>query len=67
MNAIGKWLVGVVLGWLMEYLHRLAEMYFVRKQREKEREEDNKKAEQKLEEAESEQEIIDAGSDLLRR
>lgn len=67
MQAIGAWLVKVLLGWLFDLFKGLVEKYLERKRVEKEREEDNKKAEQKLEEAQSEQEIIDAGSDHLRR
>jgi predicted outer membrane lipoprotein len=67
MAAIGKWLVGVVLGWAFDLIKGLVEAYMARKKKEKEVAEDNKAAEQKLEEAESEQEVIDAGGDLLKR
>ncbi len=64
---LGKWLVGILLGWLVEYVRGLIEEYRRRKEKEKARTEDNAQAEVKLEEAQSEQEIIDAGSNHLRR
>lgn len=67
MSAIGKWLLNILIGRVLEYLKGLVESYLARKQAEKEREEDNKKAEGKLENAETAEEIVDAGSDLLRR
>ena len=67
MQAIGKWLVGIVLGWLFDLIKGLVEKYMERKRKEKERAEDNAKAEEKLEKAETENEVVEAGSDLLRR
>lgn len=67
MAAFGKWIVGVVLGWLVDWIRGLVDTYLEKKRKEREREEDNKKAEVKLEQAETEQEIIDAGADHLRR
>jgi hypothetical protein len=67
LSAIGKWFVEVVLGWLVAYVTKLAEAWLERQRKAKERKEDNQAAEQKLEEAESEAEVIEAGSDLLRR
>lgn len=67
MQAIGKWLVGAILGWLVDFVMKLWSKYQEKKRKEKEREEDNLKAEEKLEKAETEQEVIDAGSDLLKR
>jgi hypothetical protein len=67
MAAFGKWLVGAVLGWLVDWIRGLVEQYLERKRKEREREEDNKRAEEKLEKAETEAEIIDAGADHLRR
>lgn len=67
MVAIGKWLISAVLGWVAEFIRGLIAAYMERKRREAARVDDNKAAEQKLEGAQSEQEIIDAGSDHLRR
>lgn len=67
MSAIGKWFIEVILGWLAGYLTKLAEAWLERQRKAKERKEDNQAAEQKLEEAESEADVIEAGSDLLRR
>lgn len=67
MATIGKWILNYLLGWLVEYVRGLVETYIKRKQVEKERAEDNKKAEEKLEKAETEQEVIDAGADHLTR
>lgn len=67
MAAIGKWLLEATLGWLVGYLTKLAERWLERQKKQKERKEDNEAAEKKLEEAESEKEVIDAGADLLRR
>lgn len=64
---IGKWLVGVVLGWLFEYVKELVEKYRERERAKKARAESNQAAEQKLEEAQSEQEIIDSGAAHLKR
>lgn len=67
MQAIGKWLLSFLFGWLADYIRELVNEYVSRKRIEREREEANAKAEQKLEEAKSEQEIIDAGSEHLKR
>lgn len=67
MQAIAKWLIGILLGWLFEYFRELAEKYWERTQKEKERAEENVAAQEKLEEAKSEQEVVQAGSELLRR
>jgi hypothetical protein len=67
MQTIVKWLVGAALGWLADFISNLWAKYQERKRVEKEREDANKAAEKKLEEARSEEEVIDAGSEHLRR
>lgn len=67
MSAIGKWLVQVLLGWLLDALKDWYEQYQNKKRIERERKEANEAAAKKLEEAKSEQEVVDAGSDLLSR
>jgi hypothetical protein len=67
LSGIGKWLAHVVLGWLFDLIKGAVEKYFERKRKEREREEENEEKAKKLEEAKSEQEVIDAGDDLLRR
>lgn len=67
MSAIGKWLVGAILGWLTDWITQMWKDYQQRKAKEKERAEDNAAASEKLENADTEQEVIDAGSDLLTR
>jgi hypothetical protein len=67
MQAIGKWLVGAVLGWLFDLVR---DWYLKRKEKERkeqERKDDNEAAVEKLEQAETEDEVVEAGSDLLRR
>lgn len=67
MIAIGKWLVQILLGWLFDLIKDLVEKYLERQRKEKERKEQNDAARENLEKAESEKEVIDAGSELLRR
>ena len=67
MAAIGKWLVHILLGWLFDLIKDAVEKYLASKRKEKERKEDNEAAQEKLEKAETEQEVIDAGSELLKR
>jgi hypothetical protein len=67
LAAIGKWLIHILLGWLFDLIKGAVEKYLEAKRKKKEREESNQAAQEKLEKAESEQEIIDAGGDLLRR
>lgn len=67
MAAIGKWLVITILGWLADLIRRLFEAYLERQRKKEEQAKDNKAAQEKLEQAQSEQEVIDAGSELLKR
>jgi hypothetical protein len=67
LAKLGQWLVSAVLGWLVTFVTDMITEYRERKRIAKEREEANKAAEQKLENAQTEQEVIDAGSDLLNR
>ena len=67
MAAIGKWIIQIVLGWVFDVVKDLIEKSLERLRKKKEREEDNAAAEVKLEQSESEKEVIDAGADLLKR
>lgn len=67
MQAIGKWLIGALLGWLADLVRGLWADYQERKRIERERKEANERAVVKLEGAESEAEVIDRGGDVLSR
>lgn len=67
MSAIVSYIVAAVLDWLRKFISGVAERYAELARKAEERERENKQSEQKLEEAKSEQEVIDAGSDHLRR
>lgn len=67
LSGIGKWILQVVLGWLFDLVKSEVAKYQERKRLERERKERSEAAIKKLEEATSEQEIIDAGSDVLKR
>lgn len=67
LSGIGKWVLQVVLGWLFGLVKSEVEKYQERKRLEKERKEANEAAVIKLEEAQSEEEVIRDGGDLLSR
>lgn len=65
MAAIGKWLVGVVLGWAVEYIGGLIQAYRARKQELKKKEDERQAAIENLEKAQTEEEIWKAQEGVI--
>jgi hypothetical protein len=68
LQALLKWLIHtVLLDWLFEKIKELVASHQAKKKKEEEAVKNNDEAEAKLEKAETEQDVIDAGKDLLGR
>lgn len=67
MSKILEWLIKPILDWIWGKLSAAIAAYQERRAAEKARQESNKQAEEKLQNAKTEEEVIDSGSDLLLR
>ncbi len=67
MQAIGRWIASLLFGWLVDVIRESVEAYFEKRRANEERKRKAEEALKKLEEAKSEQEVIDAGGNVLER